>query len=191
MQFLTGDPHRNAIGLVLRSNCVHFVVKTWQPWFGLFSSVVSNSNKFYSTQWPEPSKPLVNPPEAKPRESSWLLKPLIRAHQPPLRSPSLQARYRGFERDLSLREIRHYQRSIELLIHKLPFQRLVREIAQDFKTDLCFQSSAVMVLQETSEAYLVCLRTPTRVPSTPRGFNPAVSAIQTLKAHLRAASIFL
>ncbi|CAH2020424.1 unnamed protein product [Acanthoscelides obtectus] len=36
----------------------------------------------------------------------------------------------------------------ELLIRKLPFQRLVREIAQDFKTDLRFQSSAVMALQE-------------------------------------------
>ncbi|CAH2021690.1 unnamed protein product [Acanthoscelides obtectus] len=30
-----------------------------------------------------------------------------------------------------------------MLIRKLPFQRLVREIAQDFKTDLRFQSSAV------------------------------------------------
>ncbi|XP_009975984.1 PREDICTED: histone H3.3-like [Tauraco erythrolophus] len=38
-----------------------------------------------------------------------------------------------------------------------PFQRLVREIAQDFKTDLRFQSSAVMALQEASEAYLVGL----------------------------------
>ncbi|KAF9806904.1 hypothetical protein SFRURICE_003848 [Spodoptera frugiperda] len=42
-----------------------------------------------------------------------------------------------------------------MLIRKLPFQRLVREIAQDFKTDLRFQSSAVMALQEASEAYLV------------------------------------
>uniref|UniRef100_A0A8C5X5L4 Core Histone H2A/H2B/H3 domain-containing protein n=1 Tax=Malurus cyaneus samueli TaxID=2593467 RepID=A0A8C5X5L4_9PASS len=35
--------------------------------------------------------------------------------------------------------IRRYQKSTELLIRKLPFQRLVREIAQDFKTDLRFQ----------------------------------------------------
>jgi histone H3 len=48
-------------------------------------------------------------------------------------------------------------RSTELLIRKLPFQRLVREIAQDFKTDLRFQSSAVLALQEASEAYLVSL----------------------------------
>ncbi|ELK06006.1 Histone H3.2 [Pteropus alecto] len=53
--------------------------------------------------------------------------------------------------------IRRYQKSTELLIRKLPFQRLVREIAQDFKTDLRFQSSAVMALQEASEAYLVGL----------------------------------
>lgn len=37
---------------------------------------------------------------------------------------------------VALREIRRYQRSTELLIRKLPFQRLVREIAQDFK--VCF-----------------------------------------------------
>ena len=42
---------------------------------------------------------------------------------------------------VALREIRRYQKSTELLIRKLPFQRLVREIAQDFKTDLRFQGS--------------------------------------------------
>ncbi|XP_061512648.1 uncharacterized protein LOC1280489 [Anopheles gambiae] len=58
---------------------------------------------------------------------------------------------------VALREIRRYQKSTELLIRKLPFQRLVREIAQDFKTDLRFQSAAVAALQEASEAYLVGL----------------------------------
>ncbi|OAO11809.1 histone [Blastocystis sp. ATCC 50177/Nand II] len=47
--------------------------------------------------------------------------------------------------------------STELLIRKLPFQRLVREVAQDFKNDLRFQGSAVMALQEAAEAYLVSL----------------------------------
>ncbi|KAF9222987.1 histones H3 and H4, partial [Gyrodon lividus] len=58
---------------------------------------------------------------------------------------------------VALREIRRYQKSTELFIRKLPFQRLVREIAQDFKTDLRFQSSAVMPLQEAAEAYIVSL----------------------------------
>ena len=58
---------------------------------------------------------------------------------------------------VALREIRKYQKSAELLIRKLPFQRLVREIAQDFKTDLRFQSQAVLALQEAAEAYLVGL----------------------------------
>ena len=58
---------------------------------------------------------------------------------------------------VALREIRRYQKSTELLIRKLPFQRLVREIAQEFKTDLRFQSSAIAALQEASEAYLVGL----------------------------------
>ncbi|KXZ56809.1 hypothetical protein GPECTOR_1g729 [Gonium pectorale] len=49
------------------------------------------------------------------------------------------------------------RKSTELLIRYLPFQRLVREIAQDFKTDLRFQSQAVLALQEAAEAYLVGL----------------------------------
>ncbi|GFP92522.1 histone h3.2, partial [Phtheirospermum japonicum] len=49
------------------------------------------------------------------------------------------------------------QEDIELLIRKLPFQRLVLQIAQDFKTDLWFQSATVAVLQEAAEAYLVGL----------------------------------
>jgi len=58
---------------------------------------------------------------------------------------------------VALREIRKYQKSTELLLRKLPFQRLVREIAQDFKSDLRFQSHAIMALQEAAEAYLVGL----------------------------------
>ena len=58
---------------------------------------------------------------------------------------------------VALKDIRHYQRSTALLIRKLPFQRLVREITQDFKTDLQFQSAAVLCLQEAAEAYLVRL----------------------------------
>jgi histone H3 len=58
---------------------------------------------------------------------------------------------------VAVREIRKYQKSTDLLIRKLPFQRLLREVAQDFKTDLRFQSHAVLALQEASEAYLVHL----------------------------------
>ena len=57
----------------------------------------------------------------------------------------------------ALRQIRKYQKTTELLLRKLPFQRLVREIAQEFKSDLRFQSTAVLVLQEAAEAYLVSL----------------------------------
>jgi histone H3 len=58
---------------------------------------------------------------------------------------------------VALREIRRFQKSTELLIRKLPFQRLVREIASEFKNDLRFQSSAVLALQEAAEAYTVGL----------------------------------
>ena len=58
---------------------------------------------------------------------------------------------------VSLREIRRYQKNTELLLRKLPFQRLVREIAQDFKSDLRFQRSAISALQESAEAMIVSL----------------------------------
>ena len=58
---------------------------------------------------------------------------------------------------VALKDIRHYQGSTALLIRKLPFQRAVREIAQDIKTDLRFQSAAILCLQEATEAYLVGL----------------------------------
>ena len=58
---------------------------------------------------------------------------------------------------VALWEIRRYQKSTELLIRKLLFQHLVRGIAQDFKTDLRFQSSAITALQEAAKAYLVGL----------------------------------
>ncbi|XP_039327535.2 histone H3.3C-like [Saimiri boliviensis] len=65
---------------------------------------------------------------------------------------------------VALCEIRCYH--AELLICKLPFQRLVREIAQDFKTDLRFQSAAMGALQEASEAYLVGLFEDTNLCAT-------------------------
>jgi histone H3 len=58
---------------------------------------------------------------------------------------------------VALREIRRYQKSTDLLIKKLPFQKLVREIARGFNKKLRFQSTALLALQEASEAYLVGL----------------------------------
>src|SRR6056300_1196182 len=58
---------------------------------------------------------------------------------------------------VALMEIRKYQKSTDLLIRKAPFQKLVREIAQKLESDLRFQSTAVLALQEASEAYLIAL----------------------------------
>ena len=58
---------------------------------------------------------------------------------------------------VAIREIKRYQKSTELLIKRLPFQRLVKEIAQNFKSDLRFQASAVVALQEATESYMVSL----------------------------------
>ena len=76
----------------------------------------------------------------------------------------VKKRYRYRPGTVALKQIRQYQKSTDLLIRKLPFQRLVLEIAGDSKVialPLCgrvrFQSAAIMALQEAAEAYLVGL----------------------------------
>ncbi|KAK3720297.1 hypothetical protein QZH41_007749 [Actinostola sp. cb2023] len=87
---------------------------------------------------------------------------------------------------VAFREIRRYQKSTELLIRKLPFQRLVREIAQDFKTDLRFQSSAVMALQEASEAYLFLSSTNSTVRSPQSAVRSPQSAARSPQSAARS-----
>ena len=58
---------------------------------------------------------------------------------------------------IALREIRKFQKTTDLFIRELQFQRLVREIATEYKSDLRFQTQAILALQEACEAYLVNL----------------------------------
>ena len=59
---------------------------------------------------------------------------------------------------VALQEIWQFQKCTELLIRKLPFSRLVCEIALEVgKYELCFQGSAIICLQEAAEAYMVSL----------------------------------
>ena len=59
---------------------------------------------------------------------------------------------------VALWEIWWFQKSTKVLIRKLPFSQLVHEIALSVgKTDLCFQGSAIICLQEAAEAYVVSL----------------------------------
>lgn len=71
--------------------------------------------------------------------------------------PRVKKPFRYRPGTLALREIRRYQKSTELLLRKLPFQRLVREIAQDYRSELRFQSSAIQALQHACEDYLTGL----------------------------------
>ena len=88
------------------------------------------------------------------------------ARKPQKQAPAggVRKHYRFRPGTVALKEIRQYQKSTELLIRKLPFQRLVREIANDplvvprtMAGKLRFQSNAISALQESCEAYLVGL----------------------------------
>ena len=67
-----------------------------------------------------------------------------------------QRRYRPGER--ALKEIRFYQRNTDLLIRRLPFARLVREVqTYFFRKPYRWQAEAMSALQEAAEAHLVGL----------------------------------
>lgn len=94
------------------------------------------------------------------KSTSWVAPQLITKRQKFRKaptSPPVKRRYRYRPGTVALREIRRYQKSTNLLIRKQPFQRLIREIAQQFKMNLRFQASTVAALQEACEAYLVGL----------------------------------
>ena len=65
-------------------------------------------------------------------------------------------KYHGSRKQTNwMKEVLRYQKSIELLIRKLPFQHVVREIAAEFSVNLRFQGAALMALQEAAEKFLV------------------------------------
>lgn len=58
---------------------------------------------------------------------------------------------------VALREIRKMQKSTELLIPRMAFARVVRDVAQEYKQGLRFQTSSISALQEATEAFVVSL----------------------------------
>ncbi len=70
-------------------------------------------------------------------------------------SPGTKKTRRFRSGTVALRQIRKYQKTTELLIRKAAFSRLVREVAQDFKSDLRWAPLAILVIQEAAEAHCV------------------------------------
>merc|ERR1712025_1502840 len=107
----------------------------------VFIAIRHYKKNLKNQKWLELNKLLENLPVVKLPESNWL--PKLPGNLPPL--PVVSRNPIDFDLVPSLCEKSDDIKSLP--IRKLPFQRLVREIAQDFKTDLRFQSSAVMALQ--------------------------------------------
>jgi len=57
----------------------------------------------------------------------------------------------------ALKEIRNFQKSTDLLIHRLPFVRLVKEITLSYHHSLQWQSIALEAIQHASEDYIIGL----------------------------------
>lgn len=64
---------------------------------------------------------------------------------------------------VALRQVRKFQKSTNLLLRKAPFQRLVRELAGNYKEGLRFAGSAVLALQEATESYIVSVLSDTNL----------------------------
>ncbi|EFJ42817.1 hypothetical protein VOLCADRAFT_109338 [Volvox carteri f. nagariensis] len=92
-----------------------------------------------------------------PKKREAMLKKAAKA--PKLEPAKPKRRFR--KGTVALREIRKYQKSTELLIRRLPFQRLVREIANKGapggQTDFRWQHDALEALQEAAEAYMISM----------------------------------
>ena len=135
-------------------NCLRFVLRSWETDF-IKTNTSSTQNEETKERNMARTKQTARKSTGGKAPRKQLATKAARKSAPAIGGVKKPHRYRPGT--VALREIRRYQKSTELLIRKLPFQRLVREIAQDFKSDLRFQSSAVMALQESSEAYLVGL----------------------------------
>ncbi|KXN89672.1 Histone H3 [Leucoagaricus sp. SymC.cos] len=117
------------------------------------------------TPSPPKKKKTTAPQRATARKSTGGVPPRTHAVAPQPVQPPAKKKHKFRPGTVAIREIRKYQKSTDLLLRKLPFSRLVREIAEDMTTDLNeygdaglrWQSSALLALQEAAEAYLVHL----------------------------------
>jgi histone H3 len=112
------------------------------------------------TQQDTPAKPNNNnrPPHTRaPRKSRKPQKAAARKQRRGASTPHIKKPHRFRPGMVALRQIREYQKSTALLLRRGPFQRLVRELTQEYHSDLRYQAAAVEALQQAAEAYLVSL----------------------------------
>ena len=90
---------------------------------------------------------------------------------------------------MALQEIRNYQKSTELLIRRICFSWWECEIAMDFRMDLCFQSNAIVALQEASEPYLVGLFDHTNICLYTLNMSQSCQRISNLQDELEGSKL--
>ncbi len=97
-------------------------------------------------------------PKAKPCQKYGFSFGMQHAHSGPTSGGVKRAPHRYLPGTVAIRKIRFYQKQAGCLhIGMLPFERLVSEIGQDYKTDLRFSKEALTLLQYAAEHYLVGL----------------------------------
>ncbi|KAK1278840.1 hypothetical protein QJS04_geneDACA023697 [Acorus gramineus] len=80
------------------------------------------------------------------------------AGSPPLAMGGVRKARRLWRREtVALREVLNYQKSLEFLVREAPFRKLLREVGEEFKTQIRFRSSAFGELHEAVETHLLRL----------------------------------
>ena len=122
-------------------------------------------------------------PSIKASQKLRVQQKMAKAQQQQGEGPRKPHRYRPGTWELM--EIRKYQKSVEFLIRKLPFQRVVQEIAQDIDPNPRFTVDAIFVLQEASEVFLVNLMEDENLCTIHRGRITIAPKDFSLVMHLR------
>jgi histone H3 len=138
------------------------VPRHYKPWNASKShNAKHNNGACHNYQQMAGTKQTVCKSTVKKAPQKQLSKKAVRLNAPRTRGIKKPHRYRPGT--VALHQIHHYQKSTELLIHKMPFQHLAREVLQDLTKigsipchDVsCFQSTSLLAMQESVEAFSV------------------------------------
>lgn len=125
------------------------------------TSSTSSSNSSGNNKMCSESQNIPAPAQTARKTGPRKLPPKTRPSKTPRKAKPLAGGVKKTRRyrpgTVALREIRRYQNSTELLIRKLPFQRIVRDIAAEINPNLRWQAAALGALQEAAEAFAVGL----------------------------------
>ncbi|KNA26069.1 hypothetical protein SOVF_000760 [Spinacia oleracea] len=104
------------------------------------------------------SKAPSTPSKSNQSKSTPIRSPKSKSGRKSVAAPRIKKPYRHRPGTVALREIRKYQKSVDLLIPSAPFVRTVKEISHQFSPMVTrWKVEAMKALQQAAEDFIVCL----------------------------------